>query len=124
MRKYNFKPAEKYAVWHAYNKCCHICEEPITFKALTIDHIIPESLENSDDLIQLLNYYNLPENYKINSFQNWAPSCAKCNGRKSVKVLNKSPGLLFLFDRAKKRGEDARKFHERFNKKASEAKFK
>jgi 5-methylcytosine-specific restriction endonuclease McrA len=58
---------------------------------MQIDHIIPESLDGTAILMQVLQDFNLPANFNINSFGNWMPAHPRCNLLKSSHVFTPSP---------------------------------
>jgi len=59
--KHTFTPAERFAVFRAHNGICFWCKEPIIFADVTIDHIIPEKLQdNEEKLEQVKSEYSLP----------------------------------------------------------------
>jgi|SRR4029453_15717578 5-methylcytosine-specific restriction endonuclease McrA len=45
MRKRIFIFSERLAIWEAYGRVCLYCEEPIYWRDLEIDHILPEDLQ-------------------------------------------------------------------------------
>ena len=91
MKKHAFTLAQRYAIWHFHGTSdgttrttkCHLCHEPITFKDLTCDHVIPERLlEKPEELSLHLKKMGLPSDFKINDFNNWKPAHLKCNQEK------------------------------------------
>jgi hypothetical protein len=97
MAKYNFSFLERYAIWQTYGMVCIYCEEPVSFKELEIDHILPESLNaDPNKLIGIIKDYEIGDEFGINSYYNWVPSHHKCNRRKSDKLYSKSSALHFL----------------------------
>lgn len=107
MAAFRFSYAQRYALWRAYDGRCFYCEQPIDFREMTIDHVIPESLlENIPQLTKLRRDYGIDEiapGFQINDFSNWVPAHARrCNTSKSDSVLPKKLLLLCLQEVQKK----------------------
>jgi hypothetical protein len=107
MAGFRFSYTQRYAIWKAYGGRCFYCEQPIDFRELTIDHIVPESLLN--DLPQLANLrteYGIDDvvpGFQINDVLNWVPAHARrCNAGKSNSSLPKKLLLLCLQEVQKK----------------------
>jgi len=101
MSKYRFSNTERYALWKAYDGRCFYCENPLDLQNMTVDHILPERLnENIEELEQVCKKYEINENFpnfQINDFPNWVPACfRKCNARKGGKILSTKTILLLL----------------------------
>lgn len=89
--------------------------EPVVFKLVEIDHIIPETLEgNAEKLESLKIAFGLDENFQINSYLNWLPSCSRCNKSKGSKVFDPSPVYLSLFQTAASKAGKAQQKAKRF----------
>jgi len=89
--------SRRIAIWEAHNRQCIYCTEPILFKDLEIDHIIPEHLlKNPKVLAKVLTDYNLPSDFNLNDFKNLVPTHKKCNSRKTGMLFKKSTALYFL----------------------------
>lgn len=77
---------------------------------MEVDHILPERLISSvDDFEYFRTQYALEDTFKINSFENWLPSCHDCNIRKSGTALAATPIIAFHLDRARKKASEAQK---------------
>lgn len=88
MSKYQFSPAERFAVWKHHGATCYICEEPLRLQETTVDHFIPEHLEGKpDQFAEVRRVFSLDGNFKINDFCNWLPCHNKCNQEKGSKPL-------------------------------------
>jgi hypothetical protein len=110
MVKHKFTSAEKYAVWETYSYCCYWCGDPLEILQVTIDHVIPEHLEEkTKELIWIIEHYGLPKDFQVNSFENWVPSHNNCNSRKSITVYKPSPAFIALLDSIIKKGPIAQK---------------
>lgn len=100
MKKRTFTPFERYAIWKWHEERCWLCSEPLRYRDTTIDHIFPEELLLDDNKRKkVLDMYNLSdENFNINGFENWLPSHAICNQKKSTKVTEFIPGIAFILE--------------------------
>lgn len=80
MAKYKFTYAQRYAVWKHHGSRCYWCDEPLGIMDTTIDHFIPEHLENkATELDKVRADYALSPSFIINDYCNWLPSHARCN---------------------------------------------
>jgi len=94
MAKHKFTYAQRYAVWKHHGSRCYWCDEPLGIMDTTIDHFIPEYLENKPtELDKVRADYALSPRFVINDYCNWLPSHARCN---SVSKGSKLPKLTFL----------------------------
>jgi len=67
MGKHRFSKVEEFAIWKHYGPRCFWCEEPLRLSETTIDHYIPEYLENRPaELDKVRADYGLPANFAIN----------------------------------------------------------
>ena len=106
MRKRVFIFSERLAIWEAYGRVCLYCEEPIYWRDLEIDHILPEDLQDKpDELKEWKQRLNLGADYPLNDFPNWAASHHGCNKKKGNRV---SPRLLFFIETAEPKARKAR----------------
>jgi 5-methylcytosine-specific restriction endonuclease McrA len=95
-----FSRAERYTVWYCHEKKCWLCVEPLQLAEVTVDHVLPESLLDHDDLRQkLLAEYGLPKDFNINGYENWLPCHIRCNQKKGKKTPAFIPGNKMIFDR-------------------------
>lgn len=84
--------------------------EPIDFSSMEVDHIIPESLPaDPDEYTRVLASFGLDVTFDVNSFENWLPSCRRCNGQKSDTTFTALPIIAVQLDRAARKAEKARK---------------
>jgi len=119
MTKYKFSVTEKIVIWKTHGSKCFWCEEPIDFKHITVDHVLPEKLlENSVELDRLIHYYSLPKDFQINNFCNWVPAHNSCNAKKSSKIILKSPAFLYYIDKIVKKSVEANKTYLNLKKKS------
>ena len=112
MHKRRFSFSERLAIWEAYGRVCLYCEEPIVFRDLEIDHILPEDLQGKlSELKVWKQRLNLGEDYPINDFPNWAASHHGCNKKKGNRI---SPRLLFFIETAESKARKARQFWQQY----------
>lgn len=113
MAKHQFTKAERFAVWKTHGQECFWCGEPITFKETTIDHVLPESLENApDELARQIALFGLSADFKINSFHNWVPAHANCNSKKHDVIYRKSQVMLSILETLSRKAPSAQHTHE------------
>src|SRR5262245_49464714 len=110
MASYQFSPAQRYAVYVTHGERCYLCTEPVDLKSMQIDHVIPEHLLGDAAKLQsVLESLGLPNSFNLNSFENWMPSCSRCNNRKRGAVFNPSPMIQLELQRASERAPEARR---------------
>lgn len=107
MRKYRFTSLEKHAIWIAYEKLCFYCGNPLSFREVTIDHLLPEYLLDKPEELRKINLeYEIEANFSnftINDFCNWVPSHGVgCNFSKSNTIFEKGIMLFYLHKVQKK----------------------
>jgi hypothetical protein len=103
-------PCERFGVYWAWGKCFW-CDDPIAFDACQIDHVIPVSV--ATPIAALRDQYGLSPSFEIDGFENWVPSCARCNRRKRAKLLFASRALLIHLQEIRDRAPKAKAFAER-----------
>jgi hypothetical protein len=103
--KYQFSDLEKAAIWSADDRKCFYEGEPVRYRDLQVDHIVPESTSEAK-MSELRSI--LPLDFEINSVENWVTCHQGCNGRKSS-TLFEAKSLLFYLEMAKKRAPKVRK---------------
>lgn len=92
MRKHSFTPAERYAVFVTHGDRCYLGRELLDMTTFQIDHIIPEHLqEDPRPLQKAIESFGLPDDFNLNSFENWLPACGSCNNRKRASVFEPVP---------------------------------
>lgn len=95
-------PALRFAVFTVWPPKCVWGHEPITFKEMEVDHIIPKSLKG-DELATVLDTHGLSSDFDLEAEENLAPTCGACNGNKSFRRPPASPGIKFLLEEAAER---------------------
>jgi hypothetical protein len=74
---------ERRAIWEANGKRCAYCGEPLTFKHLEIDHVIPRMVRSDEAAwTKCIQSQGLLSDFDIDGFENLLPSCRPCNARK------------------------------------------
>lgn len=69
-----FAPAERYAVFTAHRERRWLCGTAVALGGMQVDHMIPESLEVTSRLAQVVADLGRPVHFNVNSYANWAPS--------------------------------------------------
>jgi hypothetical protein len=90
MTKRGFNPAERYAVFTVHGEKCYMCTCPLDLWSMQVDHVIPETLVGTPELVVIIAEYGLLPDFDLQSFENWLPSCSTCNNRKKDRVLRKT----------------------------------
>lgn len=81
-----------------------MCGEPLDLLSMEVDHIIPSSLgAKPDELRRVIEAFNLPANFDLESFANWLPACERCNNRKRALVFRPSPIIQVELQKASKK---------------------
>lgn len=94
---YRFSTVQRLALWKAFGERCAYSSEPLFYKDLNIDHILPESLLRSpEDLEKLKRSYGLGSEFEINSYYNWLPVHGKFNRQKGSRVFDEATARFFL----------------------------
>jgi hypothetical protein len=107
--KYRFSDPERYAVFETHGARCYICRKPVNYASFQVDHVIPEELEGRpEDLKKALADLGRPDDFQINSYENWLPSCGPCNNKKRSTVWESSRLIQLDLQDAAKRADAAR----------------
>lgn len=78
----------------------------VTFQ---VDHVIPEHLaDQPEELQSVMTSYALPDNFDLNGFENWLPSCASCNNQKRGAVFKALPICAVQLQKASDKAVKAR----------------
>jgi 5-methylcytosine-specific restriction endonuclease McrA len=75
------------ALWNANQRKCFYCSEPISYKDLEIDHIVPEKT-TTHELVELQSRISLPSDFGLNALCNLGPTHHSCNNRKGGTLLD------------------------------------
>ncbi len=113
MGKYVFSVSERYAIWVVHAEKCYICKKLVEFDRMQVDHVIPEALLDKPLQLKLvLSELGRPKDFRVNSFDNWLPSCQSCNAFKNNTIFESSPLIQLILQRAAEKSEAARLFAE------------
>jgi hypothetical protein len=100
--KYAFSIHQRWAVFKAHGERCYLGLEPINLKSMQVDHIVPESLlEDRFSLEGVLTSLGLPEDFDLNSYENWMPACGPCNNQKRARVFEPAPIITLQLAKAR-----------------------
>lgn len=110
MKKHKFTIAERFAIWRVHGQKCFYCEQPLSFKEVTIDHVIPEHISDDIEQLQAIKIqYGLPGDFSINDYCNWVPAHSFCNRDKGTAVYPAAPAFIMILEIVRRRGKQARK---------------
>lgn len=88
MSQQSFSNAFRDAFWRVFGKKCLYCGGELLFRAMHIDHVIPERLESDASAkATILASIGLPADFNLLSNDNLAPSCFVCNTQKGDLLL-------------------------------------
>lgn len=108
MSGYKFTAAERFAVYTVHGAVCYLNGEPLYLKSMRIDHVIPRSLKgNRERLSMVLKEYGLSDNFDLDSFENWLPTCDPCNSAKYKEPFRPTPIIQRYIDRARAKAVEA-----------------
>lgn len=109
MSKYSFTSSQRYAVFSAHGPKCYLRGCTVDMQSMHIDHIIPEHLlEDPGRLKSVIEDFGLPEDFDVNSYENWLPSCGPCNLAKKSEVFEPAPIIKVCLQKAAKKADSAR----------------
>lgn len=93
MSVYQFSQQQRFAVFTVHGPRCYLNNCLIDMQSMEIDHVIPESLASDRSRFeQVIAALGLPVDFDVNSYENWLPSCRRCNSQKSSLIFE--PSLL------------------------------
>jgi hypothetical protein len=123
MSLYRFSAAERFGVWEAHDGMCFWCGEPLEFRHVTVDHVLPESLGNDPKkLTAILKSFALGADFKINDFPNWVPAHQSCNSKKNATVFSPSPVMVASLEYVSRRAPQAQSICEKVEKNRTKGK--
>jgi 5-methylcytosine-specific restriction endonuclease McrA len=97
MSQQRFSDIHRRALWEAHRRRCLYCGEPLLFKELIIDHVIPEkTAKDADRLDNLRVSHGLGADFDIAGDENLAPTCHACNTDKMDRLLSPARAALVL----------------------------
>lgn len=109
-------PFVRESLWIVYKKRCFYCGDPLLFKNMQIDHLIPNSFGKN----KAIEEYTLDSDFELNSYNNLVPSCASCNNKKRAKVYEKTR-MLFLLENIERKVSILEKYEMSLREKDSDA---
>lgn len=102
MSGYRFSAAQRFAVYTVHGSTCYLNGEPLYLKQMRIDHILPRSLRDDPERLSVvLKEYGLPDDFELDSFENWLPTCDPCNSAKYKEPFRATPIIQRYVDRAR-----------------------
>lgn len=92
MAKFRFNIHQRFAIFTLHGERCYLCSRPLSLFEMEVDHVLPERLGGEPErLSEALRTYSLPTTFELNSYENWLPSCRRCNAVKSDTEFMPSP---------------------------------
>jgi len=95
------------ALYEQWKSRCYRCSRPIDLIDIQIDHIIPAS-SSAPRIAELQAAGDLPAGFDLNSCENLAPICGRCNREKSGHIFE-SPRLGYVLEQAREFGPKVRR---------------
>ena len=118
MSQQRFSDIERRALWEAHRKRCLYCRQPLLFKELLIDHVVPETfLKTPERLAEIKVLYGLGETFDIRGDGNLAPACYSCNLDKHDRLLA-TEQLAIVFARVRERIAEFQRLRQKYERSA------
>jgi hypothetical protein len=109
--KHRFTDTERFAVWRQNCQRCYWCLEPLSLQDTTVDHVIPEHLQDKPEIFgRLTTHLSLPDTFVINDYCNWLPAHERCNKSKAGKTLPPSPMVIDILEKLIRNADTVKKF--------------
>lgn len=86
------------ALYEAYGGKCRSCGIPLEFAQVEIDHLVPRTTAPED--IGRFVHGDRVKGYDLDAVYNLAPSCKRCNGKKSDRDLSRYLALATALEEA------------------------
>jgi hypothetical protein len=97
MAQQRFTDIHRRAIWEAHGKRCIYCRQPLLFKELVIDHVIPLSVGGDEEqFARIRSSHALGADFAIEGDHNLAPACHPCNAEKHAHLLEPERAALIL----------------------------
>jgi hypothetical protein len=123
MSKHQFTDAQRFAVWQHHGQKCYWCGKPMDFLEATVDHLIPEHLQDKpEEFARLRHQYGLLETFAINDYANWLPAHEKCNKNKGGIALPAVPLIVAISEKLQREAPKVRIIEDRIKGNLSKAK--
>lgn len=89
--------SERAAIWLAWKRRCAYTGDVLAFRDLDIDHILPADLASRPQEFEVLKLkLGLPENFELNSLENYLPCGRMRNRQKANAVFDEGAATYFL----------------------------
>jgi predicted RNA-binding Zn-ribbon protein involved in translation (DUF1610 family) len=89
------------ALWKANQQRCFYCSDPISYRDLEIDHLVPQKIQKKE-LENLCQRIALPMDFDPDALYNLVPAHHNCNNRKAGDLFTDKTLLFYLEIWAKK----------------------
>jgi hypothetical protein len=86
------------ALYEAYGGKCRSCGIPLDFAQVEIDHLVPRT--TTPEGIAKLVHADRAKGYDLDAVYNLAPTCKRCNGKKSNRDLSRYLALASALEEA------------------------
>ena len=84
-------------LWEAHGRRCTYCGDPLPYRELEIDHIIPQHLRgNLQSLAELLSTLGLARDFDLNDPRNLQPAHRHCNAKKAGMIFQPQNARFYL----------------------------
>lgn len=114
MSGYKFTAAQRFAVYTVHGAVCYLNGEPLYLRLMRVDHVLPRSLKDDPErLSAIFNDYGLPDDFDLDSFENWLPTCDPCNSAKYKEPFRPTPIIQRYIDRARAKAAETKALAER-----------
>lgn len=117
-RKQGIPSIKRAALWRAYKgERCPYCRERMNYTDMWVEHIVLErTLRDPSEWEKRKLEYGLPDEFKINDYENWIPVHSWCNLDRGKSILERKAAHHYLMI-AKRHAEKAREQEVRLEKK-------
>ncbi len=118
MSQQRFSDIDRRALWEAHRKRCLYCRQPLLFKELLIDHVVPEALLKAPERwADIRVSYGLGDAFDVQGDGNLAPACYSCNSEKLDRLLPPEQ-LAIVLARAQERLAEVRRLRRKYERSA------
>lgn len=95
--KYRISTLQRLTLWRSFGERCAYSAEPLSYRDLHIDHILPERLiELPEEMQRLIENLGLGAEFEINSYFNWLPVHGKFNRQKGQLLFDEPTARFYL----------------------------
>jgi 5-methylcytosine-specific restriction endonuclease McrA len=83
MSQQRFSLQFREALWDVHDHRCIYCMMSLLFMEMEVDHVVPEQLLSDPPMLAKLTLeMALASSFDVLGYENLAPSCGDCNGKK------------------------------------------